>query len=87
VDDRTFGARFLDEWRRLTQASPGFDYQKIEQIRRMDRAAFMTAFGAALLAGSRADFATVEPEQVAQIAVSRASTDAGVIIGILGGFA
>jgi hypothetical protein len=89
VDDLSFGARFLDEWRRLTQTSAGFDYQRIEQIRQMDRAAFMAALGQALLAG-RADVdpAAVAPEQLAQIAASRASTGAGVdILAILGGFA
>lgn len=29
MDDRSFGARFIEEMRRLTQSTVGFDYREV----------------------------------------------------------
>ena len=84
MDDRPFGARFIEELRRLTRSTAGFNYRDVERISRMDREEFRAAMGRLAL-GTSWDPAA-EPEALAQAVLARQSVDdITVIVGILGG--
>ena len=90
MDDRTFGARFIDEMRRLTRSSWGMEYQQLQQIARMNREEFRVAFGdrlTPLREGRPRD--PFEPEQLARSIVEqgRSSDVLTDVVNILGGLA
>jgi hypothetical protein len=45
MDDRPFGARFIDEMRRLTKSTWGLEYREIERLAEMDRSEFRATLG------------------------------------------
>ena len=46
----TYGARFVDEVRRITRSTWGLGYRELERVARMEREAFLAAFGPRLAA-------------------------------------
>lgn len=92
MDDQPFGARFVDEMRRLTGSTFGLEYRQVQRLSRMDREEFMVTVGNGLLrskklAGS-VDPGTVPPEELARVLVGRgpASSLLDDLVNILGGF-
>jgi hypothetical protein len=91
MDDRTYGARFIDEMRRLTKSSWGMDYNQLQRLAQMDREEFRTAFGDRLapLSQGRGKGDPFEPEQLARSIVEegRSSDMLTLMVNILGGLA
>ena len=87
MDDRSFGARFIEEMRRLTQSTVGFDYREVQRISCMNRDEFRAALGDRLAPKAfweDPDTAS-EPERLARAVFERQSSDVSVIVAILGG--
>lgn len=91
MDDRPFGARFIDEMRRLTKSTWGLEYRELQRIAQMDREEFRATLGHQLAPPSKGwdDGGPVasEPEQLARaiVAEGRSSDLLTVIVNILGG--
>jgi len=88
MDDRSFGARFIEEMRRLTQSTVGFDYREVQRISQMSREEFRAALGDRLAPSTfwEDPAAGSEPESLARAVFESQSSDAiSVIVGMLGG--
>jgi hypothetical protein len=88
VDERPFGARFIQELRRLTQSTAGYDYREVQRISTMDLAEFRAALGDRLAPPAFWEDPAVSPspEKLAQDIFARRSDDVSVLISLLGGF-
>jgi hypothetical protein len=93
MDDRPFGARFIDEMRRLTQSSWGLEYGEMQRLAQMDRAEFRATLGHRAAALDRvwdgSDPVASEPEQLARAIVEqgRSADLLTDVVNILGGLA
>jgi hypothetical protein len=92
MDDRPFGARFIDEMRRLTKSTWGLEYREMQRLTRMDRGEFNATLGHRVAPADKgrdgSDFA-LEPEQLARAVVEqgRSSDLLSDVVNILGGLA
>ena len=90
MDDRPFGARFIDEMRRLTRSTWGMEYRQLQRIAAMNREEFRAAFGDRLAPLSEGrQRGPFEPEQLARSIVEqgRSSDMLALVVDILGGLA
>jgi hypothetical protein len=92
MDGKPYGARFIDEMRRLTRSSWGLEYRQMQRLAAMDRDEFMAALGlrVAPAGGAAGDpDTTSEPELLARKIVEqgRSSDFLTDVVNILGGFA
>ena len=87
MENRTFGARFIDEMRRLTNSTWGLEYGVMQRLAQMDRGEFMATIGPQVLPPNGPDRGTSEPEALARAVVERGrSSDLlGDVVNILGG--
>jgi len=91
MDDRPFGARFIDEMRRLTKSSWGLEYREMQRVAQMDRGEFRAAFGHRVAPPDKGqdgpDPVASEPEQLARAIVEqgRSSDLLTDVVNILGG--
>ena len=87
MDDRPFGARFIDEMRRLTRSTWGLEYGQMQRVAQMDRAEFMATLGHQVLTPEGPDRGASEPEELARVVVERGrSSDLLTdVVNILGG--
>lgn len=87
MDARPFGARFIDEMRRLTRSTWGLEYGVMQRLAQMDRAEFMTTLGPQVLPPDGPDRDASEPEELARAVVERGrSSDVlSDVVSILGG--
>jgi hypothetical protein len=75
MTERSFGARFLDELRRLTKSSWHLDYATLNRLGQMDRAQFTAAIGKRgrlIDPGWVPSGSAMEPEELAQAVVREA---------------
>jgi hypothetical protein len=91
MDARPFGARFVDEMRRLTRSTWGMEYQQLQRMAQMNREEFRAAFGGRLgpLGEARGGRDRHEPEQLARAIVEqgRSSDMLSLVLSIMSGLA
>ena len=73
-----YGARFIEEVRRLTKSSFGYSFADVTRVSAMDRTAFWAAFGARAPFGDEwsAVHRDLEPEDLAKAVVAEAEVRA-----------
>jgi len=93
MDDRPFGARFIDEMRRLTKSTWGLEYRELQRLAQMDREEFRATLGHRVVPAGTvrdgSDPVASEPEQLARAIVEqgRSSDLLTDVVNILGGLA
>lgn len=93
MDDRPFGARFIDEMRRLTKSTWGLEYREMQRLAQMDRAEFRATLGHRVAPIDKvwdgSDPVASEPEQLARAIVERGQSSDLLtdVVNVLGGLA
>jgi hypothetical protein len=87
MENRPFGARFIDEMRRLSNSTWGLEYGVMQRLAQMDRGEFMATIGPQVPPPDGPDRDAAEPEELARAVVERrrSSDLLGDVVNILGG--